>query len=199
MSRLLVLSFLVSFIALAALSAAPVPKHLMSKDDSVCCPTRVGDRLVHDLGGRELVEVVTKVEKTDSGLAVTFEWVGENGAHTAGEIVIASDRGLQVVEYAGQKMQPPLWNLKLPHRDGNRWSETWNPGNQTWHLQTSGWEEVKVPAGTFQAIKVERTEVSNQLGGMTGSTTYWYAPGIGCIKWSSDGRSRVLKSITHDK
>jgi hypothetical protein len=57
----------------------------------------------------------------------------------------------------------------------------------------AGWEEVDVPTG---AIRVERAKVMN---GVRGQTTHWYAPNLGCIKWSSGDRSRVLKSDSRDK
>jgi hypothetical protein len=200
MPRLLTVTLLVPLLALAHTLAAPVPKHSTKDDDSLCCPTRVGDRLVHTLDdGREVVEVVTKVEKTEAGTRVTFEWIEPDGSHTYDKTVVATARGFQVVEYTGQKLNPPMWDLKLPNEDSNRWTETWKLGDQIWHLETVGWEEVTVPAGTFRAIRVERREESDELGVVTGQTTYWYAPGIGCIKWSSGNQFRELKSFTHDK
>jgi hypothetical protein len=189
MPRLLAVSLFIPLIALLPAPAAPVPKHLMPKDEIICFPTRVGDRLVHDLSGAEVVEQVANVEKTEAGLKITL----------AQQTVIATARGLMVVEYAGQKLDPPVWFLKLPHHNDNRWTETWKMGNETWNLETAGWEDVKVPAGTFRAIRVERTEVSLVSGLPRGGTTYWYAPGLGCIKWSSRNTTRELTAITHEK
>jgi hypothetical protein len=198
-TRLLTISLLALLFALIPALAAPIPKHLMKPDDPICYSTSVGHRMVHELGTREVVEVVTKVEKTDAGTRVTSEWVQPDGKRSLGDTVLATARGLQLVEYAGQKMDPPVWYLKLPHCRDNRWVDTWKLGNQIWELETAGWENVTVPAGTFRAIRVERTELSDTSGEVTGQTTYWYAPDHGCIKWSSKTSSRVLKSIIQDK
>ena len=197
MARALSSSLFVPLLLLLHTHAAPVPKHLMPKDDATFCAYQVGDRLVHDLGEREVVEVVTHVEKTDAGMKVTFEWVAEDGSHSPAKTVIASARGLQIVDYAGRHLDPPMWDLKLPHRDENRWSETWEPGNETWKLETAGWEEVTVLAGTIRAMRVDRLAISNEPEVPPTRTTYWYAPGIGCVKISTGTPFRELKSFSH--
>jgi hypothetical protein len=182
-------------------AAAPVPKHLMPKDDVVCFATRVGDRMVSTLGDQQLTCVITKVEKTDDGLRVTQEYEDGAGNKTPDQVVIASAKGIHVVEYGGKPLKPTFWWLKLPHGANNTWKEKWM-NFQDWDFQTGGWEEVNVPAGKIRAIRVDRTEtVAGQMGpgGVPTMTTYWFAPGMGCIKWASKDRSRVLRSFTPGK
>ncbi len=181
-------------------TAAPVPKHLMPKEDAVCFATRVGDRMVSTLGDQELTCVITKVEKTDAGLMVTQEYEDAQG-NRPDQVVVASAKGIHVVEYAGKKLNPTFWWLKLPHLANNTWKEKWM-NFQDWEFKTMEWEEVAVPAGKIRAIRVDRTETPlGQMapGGVATMTTYWFAPGMGCIKWASKDRSRVLKSFTPGK
>jgi hypothetical protein len=178
---------------LPAAPAAPVPKHLMPKDEPVCFPTRVGDRLVSVIGKQEIVIVVTKVEKVEDGLEVTQEHEDATGNRTHDMTVVASAKGLKVVRYSGRELDPPLWWLKLPHVANNEWTDTW--GTQVRAHRTLGWEEVEVPAGKIRAMRVERDDDSSGMN----KTTYWYAPGLGCIKWSSGNLGRELTGFTPGK
>jgi len=163
----------------------------MPKEDPVCFPTKVGDRMVSMLAGSEIVCVVTKVEKTADGIAVTQEFEDAQGVRTHDQTVVVSASGLKVIRYSGRDLDKPVWWLKLPHVAGNTWTD--NLGGQK--TQTMGWEEIEVPAGKFKAIRVDRDD--NADG--TAKTSYWYAPGLGCIKWSDAHRARELKSFTPGK
>jgi hypothetical protein len=188
---------LVCAVAVAPLPApaAPVPKHLIPKAEEppFCFPTRVGDRFVSVIGERELVVVVTKVQKTEEGFEVTQEYEDGMGGRNHDMTVIASAKGLKVVRYAGRQLDEPLWWLKLPHVANNEWTDTW--AGQTRTHRTMGWEEIEVPAGKIRAIRVERDDGPQAMR----TTTYWYAPGLGCIKWSSGNGGRELKSFTPGK
>ncbi|VTR90961.1 unnamed protein product [Gemmata massiliana] len=166
---------------------APVPKHLMPKDEPVCFPTRVGDRMVSLWQGKELICVVTKVEKTNDGISVTQEYEDERGVRTHDQTVVASAVGLKVVRYSDRDLDKSVWWLKLPHVDNNTWTDNLH-GQET---RTLGWEEIEVPAGKFKAIRVDRNDNPNG----TAKTSYWYAPGLGCIKWSDGTASRVLTAF----
>ena len=195
-SRLARAALLVAIISTFVLSApvapsAPVPKHLMPKDEPVCFPARVGDRMVSELRGQEIVCVVTKVEKTDDGIAVTQEFEDKQGARTHDQTVVASAAGLKVVRYAGTALDKPVWWLKLPHGANNTWTD--NLGGQ--ETKTVDWEEIEVPAGKFKAIRVDRNDSPDG----SAKTSYWFAPGLGCIKWADANASRVLTSFTPGK
>ena len=50
--------------------------------------------------------------------------------------------------------------------------------------QVIGREVVKVPAGTFQAMKIV-SHISDESAAMT--KTYWYVDGVGLVKWTAEG------------
>jgi hypothetical protein len=57
----------------------------------------------------------------------------------------------------------------------------------------TGIETITVPAGTFEALRVDGTESVSMSGfmgeavNMTVDTTYWYAKGVGVVRYSSSG------------
>ena len=53
---------------------------------------------------------------------------------------------------------------------------------------------VEVPAGKIRAIRLERDDGPNR-----GVTTYWFAPAMGCIKWSSNGNGREMTAFKSGK
>jgi hypothetical protein len=195
-SRLSLAAFAAICAAVAALPggmhAAPVPKHLMPKDEPYFFPTRVGDRLVSDWNGRELVVVVAAVEKVEGGLKVTQEFEEPTG-NRHDQTVIVSAKGVQVIRYAGNDLNPPAWWLMLPHVAENSWTDKW--GTQTRYYKTIEWEELELPLGKVRAIRVERADDEQA----TSKTTYWWAPGLGMVKWSSGQSGRELKSFTPGK
>ena len=130
----------------------------MPKGDPVCYPTRVGDKLVHQLGeNHELTQQVLKVEKVESGLSVSVQVTDSLQNSKYVSTVIVSARGVQLVEYAERKVDPPLWWLKLPHGEGNNWTGSW-PGGTEFAFSTKDWEVIEVPAGKYRAIRVDRAE-----------------------------------------
>ena len=83
--------------------------------------------------------------------------------------------------------KPPYCLLKLPHKVGDKWGgdkETGEPMTVAGKV-----EAVKVPAGTFEAIRVDQ-------GPLTSS---WYAPGVGLVKYDYNGNKQELKSFTLPK
>lgn len=187
-------SFLLA--GLLTASAAPVPTHLMPKGDPICYPLGVGDKCVHQLAEGELIAVVTKVEKVESGTSVSMDIRDSTRNNNYSQTVVASAKGVMVVEYAGQKIDPPVWWLKLPHGPKNEWTGSW-PGGTDFAFETKEWEMVEVPAGKYRAIRIDRHESVN--GMKQGTTTYWYAPGVGCIKIAGRSPARVLKSFSPAK
>jgi hypothetical protein len=161
--------------------AAPIPQHLMPKEEPFLYPTHVGDRHVSALAGRTIVCVVAKVEKTADGLLVLVEEEKGDGSRSHDELVLVSAAGVKTLEQFGKKLDPPYWWVELPHVKGNTWTDVW--ADQTRNWQTAGWEVVEVPAGKFRALRVDRDDTS----------AFWWAPGMGCIKWTNGacGRERT--------
>lgn len=72
--------------------------------------------------------------------------------------------------------------------------EATSEGNVTYNFQALGMETVSVPAGTFEAMKIQNDmsmAIMVTVSGvtapttLTGTTTSWYAPGIGWVKSAS--------------
>lgn len=185
------------FLWVAGSAAAPVPTHLMPTGDPVCYPLRVGTVCVHQLPNGEVTFTVSKVEKVATGYRVTTDVLDGTNNFKSRQVVLASPRGVEILDYNGQTIDPPVAWLKLPHGERNAWSAPWPQSSTKFDFATKGWEVVDVPAGRFRAIKVERVETVD--GEVQGTTTYWYSPGLGCIKITGRSPARALKSVTFGK
>jgi hypothetical protein len=93
-------------------------------------------------------------------------------------------------EHEGLQMEheKPKQILKIPFVTGAQW--TWS-GKSTTQMEMTerykviGIERVVVPAGTFQAVKVE-TKIAEGSGMLV--RNFWYAEGVGVVKsWSEAG------------
>jgi hypothetical protein len=101
----------------------------------------------------------------------------------------------------------PLSALDRPVKPGDVWEvDTIGPGKVPvkWKRAVRGPEKVKIPAGTFEAIRVEHTFTIKGDGELPDvlflSRTEWYAPGVGLIRVEGEGKElEVLKSFTPGK
>ncbi|MBF2000004.1 MAG: hypothetical protein IGS38_04740 [Synechococcales cyanobacterium M58_A2018_015] len=97
--------------------------------------------------------------------------------------VLAHRRDFVNEEYEGYSFEPPRIVLKNPLQLGNSWA--WQ-GKGVFGLptievsQVVANETVIVPAGKFQAIKVETQTVLESLS--SPKTISWYASGVGLVK-----------------
>jgi len=159
--------FLVLFAAVvwcAPLAAAPVPKGAEQKP--LYFPTAVGAKWVYETSDGELeTAVVSAVEKGEDG-SLTVSRAGADGTRVAYTKTVVSVHGLRRDDNANAKSG---WLLKTNVKAGDAWDSP--DGKRTVY----GPEEVKVPAGTFTALRVEW----EQFGA---SYTSWYAPGVGEVK-----------------
>lgn len=180
--------------AVTVTSAAPVPRDA-SGDPYFA--TEVGAKWVYESGGIETVEVVTDVQSNDGVVVVT---VGEEarGIVLPRRTVSWSSDGLRLVNEESYIYEPPLLLLRTPVKAGDKW-ET----NSVWRglgpfvfkdsrtvIRT---EKVEVPAGTFEAVRIE-SEYAFQS--VTGKGTYWYVRGLGPVKTEFGDTGRVLKSFS---
>jgi RNA polymerase sigma factor (sigma-70 family) len=176
------------------------------KPNELYFPTREGAKRVYEVrvGGITHVrtDTVTRVEKKGAGFRVTTgEKVPSGGILKT--VTDVSARGVYLVEFAGKVHAEPVPLLKLPAKAGDSWTvERQIPaaGVATFTYTVAKVEEVKVPAGTFQAIRVEE-RTDPKILRMT--ATYWYAPGVGQVKavtsTSTLEQIQVLKSYTPGK
>ncbi|MBI4563817.1 MAG: hypothetical protein HY716_03880 [Planctomycetes bacterium] len=101
------------------------------------------------------------------------------------EYLAIGDRGIRLVRRSiGDRVHdfdPPILRLKLPALQGESWEWKGRIGEEEARARFTnrGEEEVKVPAGTYKAWKVE---VEMELAGTKHRGTNWYAPGIGIVR-----------------
>lgn len=160
-------------------------------------PLRAGDSWTyrHSEGSEFTVKVLKDVKQPDGSLQYLVE------LHSGALIhyIYSKPNGwvlLHRVDYLDQEAmkidyKPARQYLKNPLTVGARW--VW-AGKDVTGVDASessrvvGLEWVEVPAGKFHAMKIV-SEVSN--GGSVVNKTYWYAPGVGCVKsWSEAGSTK---------
>ena len=63
------------------------------------------------------------------------------------------------------------------------WAVPYGPQTSRYHFEfvATGWEWVKVPAGTFLALRVE--SVSTVAGAPPYPQVRWFCPGVGIVRW----------------
>jgi hypothetical protein len=194
-------------------AAAPVPP---GGDKPLYYPTEVGTKWVWEFPNTPGVEprtlTVSAVKDKDGAKVVTVDEAGADGKTAYYKTMKVSEDGLFLVGDRVNSWESPLCILKLPHKDGAKWEAesiteqkvrtggTYRDKERR-QLTATGPEEVKVPAGTFNAIRVKEVVSSRE-------STYWYAPGVGMVKCQSESRlgakqptisETVLKSFTPAK
>lgn len=177
-------------------SAAPLPKDAPKE---LYFPTTKGAKLVYKTGDAEEVEVITSVELKDGETIVTVCRELEGGKEAPYCKLSASADGLRLLEAGnGAKYDPPLLVLRAPAKAGEKWDvdSSLRGGEVKGSRTVVGMEKVVVPAGTFDAVKVEAAYTN---GGEQRQGTYWYVQGIGPVKSINGDRTRILKSFTPGK
>ncbi len=183
MSRLLICVAIAASIATIA-PAAPVPTHLMPKDPPFDFPTRVGTTWVYDAEGEEKTLVISRSEDEPGGKLVTTEWVDSNGKRTPRKVVLVTVKGVFMTAEEGEKYDQPWCLLKLPHRERQSWNSKHSRGRKLAITQTTTTgpvERVKVPAGEFEAARVDFEFVLDDAEEVH-KVTHWYVHGVGLVK-----------------
>jgi hypothetical protein len=206
MFRLAIVSLCVVFIPLAA--AAPEPK----KPDMPASflPSSVGDTLVIEetrstadgSTTRLITRTVKSVDRVVGHVVVVIQEESK-GSKTSEEVYDQSDAGLFILARDGQFFDSPLCVARLPLKAGDTW-EVNDPAVYSVPLKftTGEEEEIKVPAGRYKAVRIEKKMVLRN--GKMIRVTDWAAPGIGVVKvraWFADGSEavQILKSFTPAK
>jgi hypothetical protein len=202
---LLTLSALVLLVSLTP--AAPVPK---GAGKPVYFPTQKGAKWTYTNYHNDQEETFVVTEVVEKG----GEKIISVGREAKGEVTPAGKFKLTkegVIESVGAWQLHHVRPLMLdrPVKPGDEWEEeveAEGPGRAPlkWKVVVRGPEKVKVPAGTFEAIRVESTFTIKGIAGrpdmMLLSLTEWYAPGVGAIRHASEGKELgVLKSFTPGK
>jgi hypothetical protein len=174
-SRLLLVALLTASVTFAA----PAPKG----KDAVYFPTKEGDTRLYEVRVGDKVEsgytdTITTVEKKDGAVHVTItrEYSGSQVYVTT---IAVSSEGLFRVAANGDVLAKPILLLKTPPKVGTKWELD---GGAQYTVTKE--EEVEVPAGKFQAVRVESVAGDSK-------TTLWFAPNVGLIKMATEGSDRV--------
>ena len=171
---------------IGALPAAPVPKHLIAKMPAFVHPTAVGTKWVYDSSGGEQALVITAVETKAKATTITLESVGPNGKTRPDHKLSVSGSEWCMTEEMGHPYEPAWRLVQFPLGSEHKWQLASHrkdlggtiKGSST---QTAKTERIRVPAGTFEAVKVVSTYAVGKVG-WESTTTRWYASGIGLIK-----------------
>ncbi len=192
---------LVPVVVAAVAPAAPVPK-LAGKGETRYYPTTLGAKWVYTDASGDDVLVISKVEEVKGAKVVTVERV-EGEKRFPFEKVRVSEGGVARVAIPQGEFDPPLVLLSVPFKVGDAWTYRGAGAGTLAQQRTSavfGSEKVTVPAGTFDAVRVD-AEYTIAFGQATvkHSCSFWYAPGVGLVKMKDGNAERVLKSFTPGK
>jgi hypothetical protein len=182
--------FAILLLLLATLATQAAPA-LKSKGPALYYPTTVGARWVYEYRGIESTTVVTRVVEKDGVFLVDVAQVSDKRETPSQQMRVSGD-GVFRLSIAGTALQNPECLLKLPHKDGHEWEVDMGPNlGSTAKLTAVARETVETPAGKFEAIRVERVGDN--------AATYWFAEGIGLVKYIHGESEGVLKSFSPGK
>ncbi len=178
-------------------------------------PIRVGDRWSYDLKDdltgdlrQSLTGVVTEINAKEITTRVTYR--GKDRTQT-----MVHDLDWGRIDDGVWKLRPSGIGIKKPLQVGKEWRSDSNG----MHLQSGvafrasgaakvvGQEQITVPAGTFDAFRLEMTvrtiNTKDQTRSQTWNFLVWYAPAVNRwvkrkSEWRSDGRLRdsIVEELT---
>ncbi len=111
-----------------------------------------------------------------------FVLVHTNYGRVIGREYIYTNKGGIFVYYRimgnnGRFYKPPLPIFKFPLKVGSKWKQ--NPAGRGFNFEAVGEEDVKVPAGTFYAVKIKMSGIS--CNGAYIEILKWYAEDVGMV------------------
>jgi hypothetical protein len=146
------------------------------EDRKVPAPTyQVGDTWTARVDGNDGKIEVLSVSKHH----LTLDWLGHKNTYTLDGNPISGNFGIIVGTF-----DPDLGTLSFPLWKGKRWSQQWMLKTEqmriagTTHGQALDWEQIDVPAGSLDALKmniVYQTELTHM------QMTCWYAPEVNAL------------------
>jgi hypothetical protein len=165
-------------------------------------PTKVGTSWGYrGKDGNELKYVVTAVGDKDRAKIVTVDRMNADGkVEMTSRVKVTEDNVFDLQEEVA--IPVPRYRFKLPAKKGDVFEKNGiYPGGVPvkWKDEVGGKERIKVPAGTFDAVRIKETMMINNAGDLVvvGSDTSWYAPGVGIVRVASE--KGVEYELTHFK
>jgi hypothetical protein len=145
---------------------------------------------------RQLTSQIAGVDNVD-GKDLARLQVFADGQALATEHLASTDRGVFRVRMNNVDVSPPICLIKYPLKTGQSWGgETESKGEKMKVDCSEGKpEEVKVPAGTYQAIPCT---IVVTAGPQKYTNVFWFAENVGIVKQRSEipGPVTVVMELT---
>lgn len=187
--------------ALGLAAAAPVPK----ANKVPVYPHSVGTKWEYVRDGdpkKVYVEEIVESEEKDGVVTFKTDVTTDTGGKQFERYTLKGGE-LHITATTAATFDPPMLIRKGVMTAGDEWEVKWGlkgEGLSYTVEETLGVgkaEELTTPAGKFTA-----TPITRKYKGGTGTTTMWYADGVGLIRHTEDGQKepvQELKSFTRGK
>lgn len=166
------------FAGLPALASDPPPK-VRDTLNARLFPMKVGAKWVYASGDKEVAFEALRTEKAgDTEVFVVRRTIDKAAVDFR---VSVEDDGVYIHKEGEKEFSPPLRQFAFFARTGDtwKWRGTYGGKKRRDVFEHLGVREVTVPAGTYTALAVERSEPD------TGDhTTFWLARDVGVVKLS---------------
>ena len=211
-SRVAFALLLGAFVALYAAVAAPVPPASQRDPTSPAAffPTVVGTEWNYRVnysyapGGRadrafDEVKVVTDVTAQDGERFVRVREVRGDSPYPVTEWSV-SETGLRRRGVTRNGSGAWITALSKSVVRGETWTQEIMSDRSRSVKRVVGWEEINVPAGAYRAVRVDLVMTVHERG-VTGpiretiTGTWWYAPGVGCVKQTVVGQHQRFEIV----
>nr|WP_316642539.1 hypothetical protein [uncultured Roseateles sp.] len=145
---------------------------------------RVGDSRIY-----VVLDSMTKVRQREEDTVVTAVSAEQIEVTERNQSVLSLyDQNLALLQTGERRFSPRVEPLQFPLAVGKRWTHSnsydhASCGKTTTELrnQVVGWEEVKVPAGTFRALRIDSEGTwRNRCASDRSQYKFWYVPKV---KW----------------
>ena len=166
-------------------------------------PLKAKSKWVYKVVDQEVVVEVTGTEKFNNEDCTKLE-TKVGGQVKASELYFVKPDGVYRAKVKDDKIDPPVKILALPVKKNESWKVNSKVGAQTVKGEfkiKDDKEKVKVPAGEFEAVVVEGTDLD--IAGTKTTVKQWFVPGKGIVKLSysiqGNESSLELKEYTEGK
>ncbi|MDB5097239.1 MAG: hypothetical protein JWM80_1660 [Cyanobacteria bacterium RYN_339] len=169
-------------------AAAPASRAVRALDTADLYPLIQGQRWEYELLQRQndaapvkkaMTIALTRVEAKGDTTEATLERTYGSFAPPPTRVVKTA-AGVRLSRLADPVDGPSITILKFPLQAGQTWPGRDFGGGNTETIAPQGAEAVDVPAGHFDAQRVDHHIA--YANGATDTLSYWYAPGVGLVK-----------------